>query len=208
MPPAGYTQELRRFDRWSRTYDGSLLQLFLFRRVHQAVLNLVAQRTEPKVLLDVGCGTGRLLRAARVRWPNAEFTGVDPSLGMIEMARRLTTGATFLNGFAENLPLADSSVDVVLSTISFHHWQDHGAGVREVARVLRPGGYFFLTDLVWPAWVSLFSNHHTAPPPARISLLFTEAGLHILMQQALTWHFTLVTVGQRTARESITPETG
>ncbi len=189
--------DIERFDRWSRTYEDSLLQRFFFDRVHQAVLTLVANRTEPRSILDVGCGTGRLLRAARARWPGAGLIGVDPANGMVEVARQLTPGATFYVGMAEALPLPDVSVDVALSTISFHHWKDQAAGVREVARVLRPEGYFFLTDVSVPAWLRRFIHQRRVHSPAELRILFMEAGLNVLMQQAVFSRYVLVTVGIR-----------
>lgn len=66
-------------------------------------------------------------------WPEAHLAGVDPAQGMLEVARHLTPEARFYLGSGEALPLEDASVDLALSTISFHHWQDQAAGVREVA---------------------------------------------------------------------------
>src|SRR5579883_1550856 len=126
--------DIDRFSRWSRTYERSYLQGLIFDRAHRAA---------PESILDVGCGTGRFLRQAAQRWPGASLIGVDPAEGMIEMARRLTPGATFYVSMAEELPLPGASVDVAVTTLSFHHWSDQAAGVREVARVLRPGGRFF-----------------------------------------------------------------
>jgi ubiquinone/menaquinone biosynthesis C-methylase UbiE len=197
MSTASERDEIEHFNRWSRTYEDSWLQRFFFDRVHQAVLTLVANRIEPRSLLDVGCGTGRLLRTARTRWPNAELIGVDPAKGMLEVARRLTPDVTLHAGMAEALPLPDASVDVALSTISFHHWRDQAAGVREVARVLRPEGYFFLTDVSVPAWFSRLIHLRRVHSPARMRALFKEAGLNVLTQQSVFSRFVLVTVGTR-----------
>lgn len=197
MPIASEKNDIERFDQWSRTYEDSRLQRYFFDRVHQAVLALIAKRVEPRSLLDVGCGTGRLLRDARALWPNAELIGVDPANGMVEVARHLTPGAIFHIGMAEALPLPDASVDVVLSTISFHHWKDQAAGVREVARVLRPGGYFFLTDVSAPAWLSRLIHQQRVHSPAGLRTLFMEAGLNVLTQQSVFSRFVLVTIGTR-----------
>src|SRR6266516_3168428 len=195
MSTASERHDIAHFNRWSRTYEDSLLQRFFFDRVHRAVLKLVANRTDPGRILDVGCGTGRLLRAARARWPRAELIGVDPANGMVEVARQLTPAATFYVGMAEALPLPDASVDVALSTISFHHWKDQAAGVREVARALRPEGYFFLTDVSVPAWLSRFIHQPRVHSPAHLRTLFMEAGLNVLIQQAVFSRYVLATVG-------------
>ena len=197
MSVATSESDVRRFDHWSCTYEASFLQKMLFDRVHQAVLTLVAHRAEPESLLDVGCGTGRLLRSARTRWPSARLYGVDPAEGMLEVAHHFTPGVTFQVGFAEALPLPDASVDVALSTISFHHWQDHAAGVREVARVLRPGGYFYLTDMYYPAWLAPFIRHPRALSGPRVCALFHEAGLQVIMRRSVVSRYILVTVGSK-----------
>lgn len=190
-----------RFDRWSRTYEDSWLQSLFFDRVHHAVLALIASDTKPESILDVGCGTGRLLRKAGVRWPGVRLIGVDPSEGMIAVARHLTPDATFSVGAAESLPLPDASVAVVVSTASFHHWRDEMAGLREVARVLRPGGRFVLADPTLPVWVSKLIPHFGANrshTPAALVTSFAQAGLQIRGQQRVLFRAILVTVGGRT----------
>jgi ubiquinone/menaquinone biosynthesis C-methylase UbiE len=106
---------------------------------------------------------------------------------MIEMAKRLTPTATFSAGMAEVLPLEDASVDLALSTTSFHHWQDQDAGLREVARVLRPGGYFILVDASFPDWGVRVFRPQRFHSPAGLRTLFIEAGLHVQTQQPLAW---------------------
>ncbi len=134
-------KDIERFDKWASTYEQSWAQRAFFDPAHQATLALAAGIVhQPASVLDVGCGTGKLLRRARTYWPEAHLIGVDPANGMIEMAQRLTPNATFFPSMAEALPLQDASVDLALSTFSFHHWQDQAAGLREIARVLRPGG--------------------------------------------------------------------
>ena len=62
--------------------------------------------------------------------------GIDPAEQMILEAARLNPKATFKVGFAESLPIADETADIVVSSLSFHHWENQKEGIREIARVL------------------------------------------------------------------------
>jgi ubiquinone/menaquinone biosynthesis C-methylase UbiE len=191
-------KDIEHFDQWSSTYENSWMQRAFFDRAHQAVLALAAGIVhQPASVLDVGCGTGRLLRQAHTYWPEAQLIGVDPANGMIEMAKRLTPNATFLTGMAEALPLQDASVDLALSTISFHHWQDQAAGIQEIARVLRPEGYFLLVDLSFPDWLGQVFRLKRVHSRARLQVLFNQAGLQVQTQQKVSWRGWLATVGKK-----------
>ncbi len=193
---------LAHFQRWSSRYERSWLQSRYFRPAQQKVLEVIGQHisTPPGAVLDVGCGTGRLLRSIHERWPDAVLTGVDPAGGMIEMACELAPYATFKPGFAEELPLPDASIDVITSTFSFHHWSDQVAGLREVVRVLRPEGYFFLADAMVSGWLARFLPVERFRRPAQVQSLFEQVGLHVLDQQFAVYDWVLITVGRR--RES------
>lgn len=191
-------KDIEHFDQWSSTYENSWMQRAFFDRAHQAVLALAAGIVhQPASVLDVGCGTGRLLRQAHTYWPEAQLIGVDPANGMIEMAKRLTPNATFLTGMAEALPLQDASVDLALSTISFHHWQDQAAGIQEIARVLRPEGYFLLVDFSFPDWLGQVFRLKRVHSRARLQALFNQAGLQVQTQQKVSWRGWLATVGKK-----------
>jgi ubiquinone/menaquinone biosynthesis C-methylase UbiE len=192
-----HTDDIQRFNRWSGTYEHSLLQGLFFDRVHQATLDSIPDEIRPESVLDIGCGTGRLLRKAGARWPMARLIGVDPAEGMIENARYLTPGATFYVSLVELLPLPDASVDLVLSTTSFHHWLDQAQGVRHVARVLRPGGHFYLADTLPPGWLSKITRHFRPNNSSAVREIFARAGLDVQGQRRLMGRFLLVTIGER-----------
>ncbi len=189
--------DVERFDRWSSTYEGYWLQKLVFDRVHRAVLDAVADQARPAALLDVGCGTGRLLRSAARRWPDAHLIGVDPASGMVAVARELMPQATFESGEAEQLPLPDASIDAALSTMSFHHWQDQPAGVREIARVLRPGGCFVLADVSAPAWWGRLDHGAHFQSRAGFRSVAQGAGLNVMNQEGLFLGHIVVTVSRR-----------
>ena len=130
------------FDLWAPSYDRCFLQKVMYEPVHDAVLNAFsAAGWPPRDVVDVGCGTGRLLEAAGQRWSRARLTGIDVSETMIAEARRKYKGDArfcFKQGHACALPLRSASFDAAFSTYSFHYWGDQASGIREVARVLRP----------------------------------------------------------------------
>lgn len=140
------------FEAWSSTYDESAMQRLFFDRVHARVVRevrAVLRGVAAPVVLDAGCGTGRLLARLRAGMPSATLIGVDAAAGMIDVAsgKDELLGVRLSVAAVEALPLEDASCDAVVSTISFHHWADQAAGLAEVARVLRPGGALLLVDL-------------------------------------------------------------
>jgi SAM-dependent methyltransferase len=94
----------------------------------------------PRVL-DVGCGTGALALAAAARVaPDGKVTGVDPNPEMLAVARRKPAAVEWRDGRAEALPFADAAFDAVLSQFAMMFFDDRVAALREMRRVLRPGG--------------------------------------------------------------------
>jgi SAM-dependent methyltransferase len=91
-------------------------------------------------LLDVGCGDGYL--TSRFAKSVREVVGIDPDPKMIAMARCLNPGQSFHfdEGVAEELPYASGSFDRVVAVSVVEHFQDPAAGLKEMGRVLRPGG--------------------------------------------------------------------
>jgi ubiquinone/menaquinone biosynthesis C-methylase UbiE len=144
--------DVDRFDRWAPTYDRHFLQRFVFEPVQRTVLDLAASLVPaPAAILDVGCGTGRLLRSAEQRFPMATLEGVDVALGMVKHAQAVLPAGSRIRvrqATAEKLPFAAAQFDLVFSTMTFHHWADQRQGVAEVARVLKPSGRWLLADFV------------------------------------------------------------
>ena len=100
-------------------------------------------------VLDVGCGPGSAAREAARR--GAEVTGVDPAPMMLRLGRYLSTSRSgrnivFVPGTAEALPVADRAFTVAWAISSAHHWPDVLAGLRELHRVLAPGGRLIIAE--------------------------------------------------------------
>jgi SAM-dependent methyltransferase len=98
-------------------------------------------------VLDAGCGTGALLRALLERQPSAVVTGLDASDAMLARARAVVPARVpLLAGDVAALPFADGCFELVVSSSSFHYWEDKPAALAELRRVLVPGGRLVLTD--------------------------------------------------------------
>ena len=136
------------FDNWSESYEGSRTWRRFFSPVHD-ILQAHVLGVQDKHILDVGCGTGDMLR--RFSGERAgRLVGVDQSEGMLAKARELTAkddGITYLAGDAESLPVGDAEFDIVTSCIAFHHFPDPDRAVSEMFRVLKPDGRLFICDL-------------------------------------------------------------
>lgn len=96
-------------------------------------------------VLDAGCGEGRFCRMLAER--GARTVGIDPTTALIAEARRRQPGGIFHAAGAEDLPLADASMDLVVSYVALLDIPDYRAAIREMARVLRPGGRCVVANL-------------------------------------------------------------
>ncbi len=116
-----------------------------------------ASAASAKVILDIGCGGGELLRAIRSRVPAAYCMGLEISGGRLKAAQAMLGPQVGLIQITANepFPLASHSVDVILITEVLEHLKDPLPFLAEVRRVLRPGGHIVLTtpnSAAYPAW--------------------------------------------------------
>jgi len=119
--------------------------------VKRALIQRADLQPEQKVL-DLACGTGTLAVMVKQFEPALELTGVDADQRMLNKAKRKAESAgvaiAFDKALSFSLPYADACFDQVLSTMFFHHltWEEKARSVREVYRVLKPGGQFYVAD--------------------------------------------------------------
>lgn len=133
----------RFFDVWSRFYRSTLLGLEL-RRIQRLAIERL-KLVPGQHVLDLGCGPGD--GATRIAEAGAFAIGLDYSQGMLETARHAVgLSGRLTRGDAGRLPFADASFDKICCTNSFHHYPDHLAALREMRRVLKPGGLLVLVD--------------------------------------------------------------
>jgi len=192
--PAQREDDIDRFDNWAATYDESPLQRLYFGPVHAAMLDMIGNASPNEWagnILDIGCGTGRLLHAVAVRWPSARLFGVDPAERMILEATSRNPAATFRVAPAEAIPFESESMDLVVSSLSFHHWADQTRGLREIRRVLRPVGMFVLADHT--LWLGHLFNERVRGQ-RELRALMGGAGLTVRAHRRLWLRFVLVTL--------------
>ena len=141
------------YESWRATSLGAVTEAI----EQRLVLDLMGDLAGAHVL-DVGCGDGALVCAAASR--GAEATGVDPDPAMLDAARTRADKdgitAAFLEGRIERLPFPDASFDVVASITVLCFVSDASGALREMARVLRPGGRLVLGELGrWSLWAAI-----------------------------------------------------
>jgi SAM-dependent methyltransferase len=143
-----------------------LLRSF-FERIAEDVATVAAPGAR---VLEVGCGPGRL-SILLARRHGLEVTGLDLDPAMIERARANAArsqdsdarGPSFVVADVASMGFPDASFDLVLSTLSMHHWTDPAAGLAEMARVLRPGG----RTLIWDLRPGIVPFHRAVPDPLK-----------------------------------------
>jgi len=133
-------------------YDRHAAWVFggMYRRV---AADVAAAAPTGGVVLDAGCGSGRLAVQIAARRPDLRVHGIDLERGMVDVATRHAERADVGGRVAltvadlADLPLPDDSVDLIVSTASLHHWTDVGAVIASLGRVLRPDGRLWIYDL-------------------------------------------------------------
>lgn len=195
--------DVERFGRWAPTYDRHVLQRLIFEPVQKTVLELAeTQVAHPGAILDVGCGTGRLLRSAAERFPDARLQGVDAAEGMIEQARASAGEGTridFKLATAEELPFGDSQFDLVFSTMTFHHWADQRQGIAEVSRVMTPSGRWILADFVVAGVLRHFRRLlrlRQFPEHSELDASLATAGLRVLGERRVQARIYVLAIGR------------
>jgi ubiquinone/menaquinone biosynthesis C-methylase UbiE len=177
--------------KWARGYDllVSAITFGFEGRFREKQLGLARLQPGERVL-DVGCGTGTLAIAAKKHvGATGTVTGIDPAAEMVERAMRKAERASadvaFRTAAAEDLPFANGTFDVVLSSMMLHHLpkETRRAGVAEMKRVLKPGGRLLAIDFGRPSgakrgFLAHIHGHGGVDTSALIALV-SDAGFEV-----------------------------
>ncbi len=144
-----FTRVAGMYDRLNRVQ--SLGLDVLWRR--RALSRLADEAPSPRRIIDLATGTADFAVAAAQRFPDACVTGVDLTPAMLDVGRRKVAAAGLADrielqeGDACALACADASADAVVCAFGFRNFPDRAAALREVARVLAPGGCLLVLEL-------------------------------------------------------------
>lgn len=149
------------------------------RRLDIALDRLLPEQAEGLRLLDIGCGTG--YHMARYRKRGFEVSGVDGSEEMLKRAREFNPGIEFQHADVDALPYETGSFDFVMCIEVLRYLPDPAASIREMARVLKPGGVALVTanpalslNAYW--FVNRISNLVQVSNLGRLKQFFTTSG--------------------------------
>ncbi len=115
----------------------------------------------PGAVLDVACGRGATTRSLLRRWSPERVTGIDLSERSLERARINAPGCEFRHMDATELDFADETFDVVLSVEACFHFNTRAKFLAEACRVLKPGGWLVLTDILVARWMEINNPSRT-----------------------------------------------
>lgn len=168
--------------------------LWWYRGLREHVIQSIEPPHPRFELLDAGCGSGGMLARVRKYFPDASITGMDFVTRALELTQERNIGAKLVQGSTDDLPFEDSSFDVVLSIdVIVLRGIDDLAALREMYRVLRPGGRLIVNVA---AFDFLRGSHDAATNMARrytrsrLSQMLREAGFTI--QKLSYWNMSLL----------------
>jgi ubiquinone/menaquinone biosynthesis C-methylase UbiE len=181
-------RDVAAFDERALSYETGCLGRLHHEIAARTAKLVLATAPGARRILDIGCGTGYLLRLLARRLPDATaLVGVDPAPAMLRVAatRAADERLDFCAGVAERLPFPSGRFDLVVSTTSFDHWTDQGSGLEECARVLVPGGTVAVVDQISPFLIPTLvgGRRDKARTKWRVTPLLVAAGF-----RSAEWH--------------------
>ena len=119
-------------------------------------------------VLEIGCGNGAGARIIMDLFAPRAMTALDPDPAMLRLARKrlAATAAEVVEGDAQALPFETGRFDAVFNFGIVHHLEDWRSGISEVARVLRPGGAFYIEEIFPGLYANALLRHVVAHPTA------------------------------------------
>jgi ubiquinone/menaquinone biosynthesis C-methylase UbiE len=150
---------MRRYSMPSAGVYDAVTHVVFGRRYDEIARTIAEAAPAGATVVDIGSGTGEVLSRVAALAPSLDLTGVDVDAEMVARARRKAEravrridgqGPRFVVADAGDLPFADESVDLVVSSYAVHHLPDRHAARAEIMRILKPGASAMIWDIVSP----------------------------------------------------------
>ncbi len=136
-----------KFDKRASSYDEGF-EGNLSKRFYNLLLNRIELK-QGAAVLDVGCGTGTILKKLSER-ANIKGYGIDIEENMIAEAKSKCPDMSISVSSCTQMPFENCQFDVVTACMAYHHFDDKSGFAEEAARVLKIGGYLYITDPNFP----------------------------------------------------------
>lgn len=186
--------------------------------IHDDVMSLpLLTELSDASVIDIGCGSGPMVRRIATKLKNGAVYGIDPTAKMIEHAKAKTPDFShvkveFIQTGAARLPFDACCIDVVLALNSLHHWPDVAQGLEEIYRVMRQGASLLIVDEIFDETVELHKPNeqleqdleahiHAYKQPENIITALKQAGFaeithQVFKQTTLGLHVISATRGE------------
>jgi ubiquinone/menaquinone biosynthesis C-methylase UbiE len=174
-----------KFDKMAATYDEGFEG-----KASKKFYNLLLKQLEPcqgATILDVGCGTGTILKNLRDH-TNINGYGIDTEENMIVEAKKKCPDMTIFVSDCIKTPFENNQFDIITSCMAYHHFADKQGFAKEASRIIKPGGHLYITDprLPWiirkPLNLALRIHKITGHfgTPKEIEKVFLEYGFELV----------------------------
>ena len=198
---------INQFTKWAENYDNPFTSI-TFRQTNSKIVKILNPQKYSS-LLDVGCGSGILLKNLLALNNGMKLFGLDITPKMVEVAKNKFDNEPSVKitlGSAVNMPYKDNSFDYVTCASSFHHHPDPFQSAKEMVRVLKPGGKLLILDmciegLLRKILFKVENIYHNEGKVFRLTNqemadLYKKIGL-TKIEQSTFLYFTLITVGEK-----------
>lgn len=136
-----------KFDKRAVLYDEGF-EGKLSKRFYELLRNQIVV-SQGAVVLDVGCGTGTILKNLD-KFTNISGYGIDVEENMINVAKQKCKKMNFIVSNCTETPFEDSKFDIITSCMAYHHFADKKGFAREVSRITKHGGHLYIADPRFP----------------------------------------------------------